>query len=57
MLTLRKVDDSESAVQWKIEGKWYPTRPLQYNSFTSRIKDAWLVLIGKADALIWPGGQ
>ena len=33
---------------------YVPARPI---GFASRIKAAWLVLIGKADALVWPGDQ
>ena len=39
-----------------INGKWVPARsypgPLSW-----RIKGAWMVLTGKADAVIWPAGQ
>ena len=34
----------------EIEGKWVIARPL-LGSFISRLKDAWLVLTGKADAV------
>lgn len=40
-----------------IDGKWVPVRPERFNSVIERIKDAWLVLTGKADAVVWPGGQ
>lgn len=36
---------------------WVPARPLGFYSIGSRIKAAWLVFTGKADAVIWPGNQ
>lgn len=33
-------------------GKWVPAKPLTYWNF-KRIKSAFLVLIGKADAFTW----
>ncbi len=41
----------------EINGEWVPARPVGYPSFASRIIAAWLVFIGKADALKWPGNQ
>ena len=43
----------------KIRGKWVPARPenYKYRSFVERLKDAWAVFIGKADAFIWPEKQ
>ena len=41
----------------EIGGHWMPARPLGYYSLKSRLKLAWLVFTGKADALLWPGGQ
>ena len=36
---------------------WVPARPLGYASYTLRFRAAWLVFTGRADALVWPGGQ
>jgi hypothetical protein len=38
-------------------GEWYPARPEGYHSLKSRIKLAWKVFTGKADAITWPVGQ
>lgn len=35
-------------------GQWGPARPLGFASFKYRIRAAWLVFTGKADAIIWP---
>lgn len=46
--------------QVEINGKWVPARPERYfylSGLLHRIKDAWLVLTDKADAVIWPEGQ
>lgn len=44
----------------QINGKWVPCRPVSWGGlygFTLRLKDAWAVLTGKADAFEWPEGQ
>lgn len=38
----------------EINGKWVVARPLSYFDWT-RIKAAWLVLIGRADAIVFKG--
>jgi hypothetical protein len=43
--------------QAHISGKWVIARPLGDPSFFSRLRLAWLVFIGKADALVWPENQ
>lgn len=39
-----------------VDGKYAPARPLA-GGFDRRLRAAWLALTGKADAVIWPGGQ
>jgi len=39
------------------DGRYVPARPMGFYSMRSRIRLAWMVFTGKADALIWPGGQ
>jgi hypothetical protein len=36
-------------------GCWVPARPLGLFSFRSRLRLAWMVFTGRADALVWPG--
>ena len=43
--------------QTEINGKWLPTRALGLDAVPNRIRAAWLVFTGKADVVIWPGGQ
>ena len=38
-------------------GTWAPARPFGVFSLTHRLKAAWMVLTGKADALIWKWGD
>lgn len=38
-----------------INGKWVPARPLGLFSLRSRLKAAWLVFTGRADAVEWEG--
>lgn len=33
---------------------WEPTRPFGYYSLRSRLRLAWMVFTGRADALRWP---
>ena len=37
--------------------RWVPARPEGYFSPYRRLKYAWKVFTGKADIVIWPGGQ
>jgi hypothetical protein len=46
----------KQAVEVEINKKWVPARPLP-EPFIYRLKDAWAVLIGRADAFLWPEGQ
>lgn len=41
----------------KIDDVYVPARPIGYLDFISRLKIAWMVFTGKADALIWPKNQ
>jgi len=61
MYTLDELDrmlQGEGRVDKYIEppGKWVPARPL-VGPWRWRLRDAWAVLTGRADAFIWPGGQ
>jgi hypothetical protein len=40
------------------DGKtWYPARPMGFCSIGNRLRCAWMVFTGKADAFVWPDGQ
>ena len=39
----------------EIDGKWMPCRAYGYFGLRSRIRLAWAVFTGRADALFWPG--
>ena len=39
------------------DGRWVPARALPFLGMFGRWRAAWLVFTGKADALVWPGGQ
>lgn len=52
---LNTADGSNSSSN---DGKnWVPARPIGYWSWAYRLKAAWLVWTGRADAVIWPQGQ
>ena len=53
---LERLIRASAETQAEIAGRWVPARPLS-DGFRSRLRGAWLVLIGRADALIWPEGQ
>ncbi len=40
----------------EIHGKWVPARPIDY-TFWERLRAAWWVLKGRADAFTWPENQ
>lgn len=40
-----------------IGGKWYPARPVSGAFRWEKLKAAWAVLRGRADAFTWPAGQ
>lgn len=50
------IDEVKFGNEVKLDGKWYPKRPLTYAKYSllTRLRDAYYVLIGKADAVIWP---
>lgn len=37
------------------DGRWVPARALGWGGLPYRLKAAWLVFTGRADALTWPG--
>lgn len=57
--TLREILNTTNENQANINGKWAPVRPLnyRYRTFTERLKDAWAVFNGYADAIKWPENQ
>lgn len=38
-------------------GRWIPARWLGSDSIFNRLKLAWMVFKGEADALVWPEGE
>ena len=53
---LKDLMDFAKSCQKCINGKWVPCRPVG-PPMKWRLKAAWLVLTGKADAVIWPNEQ
>lgn len=49
------VKSAQTAQVGLSDGRWVPARSLGFMSFGHRVKAAWLVFTGKADALTWPG--
>lgn len=39
------------------DGHWVPARAHDGAGLWERMKAAWLVVTGKADAVVWPSGQ
>lgn len=54
--TLEGLLKSINEVSACINGRYVPARPLS-GFFGLRLKAAWWVLKGKADAFVWPCGQ
>ena len=38
-------------------GEWVPARPIGRDGWAHRFKAAWMVWRGRADVVVWPGGQ
>lgn len=60
MWYLKSLYDHCNSVSTEINGKWVPARPLVLTGMAgwfSRLRDAWMVFTGKADAFIWPCEQ
>lgn len=61
MYTLDELRSNElGSVSVEINGKWVIARPLPFFGwwgFKQRVKNAYAVLTGKADAFKWPEGQ
>lgn len=55
--TLESLIESIKSVSTEINGKFIPARPINHRIFWVRVKSAWLVLTGRADAVVWPGNQ
>lgn len=54
--SLRSLIDHCDSVAACVNGKWVPARPLS-GGLRYRIRAAWAVLTGRADAFTWPEGQ
>ena len=56
---LKDIVNSAHECQVNINGKWVPARPINYTcrTFKEKLKDAWAVFTGKAEAFTWPEGQ
>lgn len=52
LVRLRDVTRVDALVQ--SPGGWLPARPMGLFSLKSRVKLAWMVFTGRADAYVWP---
>lgn len=61
MWTLEELLECVKHVKVLIDGKWVPGRPenykKEYTSYRERLKYAWEVFRGRAEAFTWPEGQ
>lgn len=59
--TLKELIDHTSCCTTHIKtgDKWVPSRPInwKYEGLVERLRNAWKVFIGRADAFTWPEGQ
>ena len=55
IIELENLYRSTDCSQACIDGKYVPARPIGYFSLSYRLRAAWYVFTGKADALLWPG--
>lgn len=55
MRTIQEVVESANTIQTEIEpGIWAPAQPIPSGVLLYRIRDAWAVFTGQADAVIYP---
>jgi hypothetical protein len=54
ILTVEEFLRTASENQACINGKWLPVRFLGWGGMRNRLRAAWLVFTGRADALVWP---
>jgi hypothetical protein len=47
----------QTSVKFHNSDKYIPARSLGLDTLSNRIRLAWMVFTGKADAFTWPGGQ
>lgn len=59
IISLKELQNKIECETAYINGKWVPARPVnwKYRTLKQRIKEAWYVFTGKADAFIWPEDQ
>lgn len=59
MHTLKWLIENAVENQTQINGRWVPARPInwKYRSLKEKLRDAWMVFIGRADCFTWPEGQ
>lgn len=55
MWTLKQLYEHD--VKANINNKWVPARPIPDTSLKRKLRDAYKVFIGKAEAFTWPEGQ
>lgn len=63
MLTIQHlIDDAKCNATGLPDGRYVPSRPIQFNAtrpgnqpLIDRIRDAWEVITGRADAVKWEG--
>lgn len=42
------------SISTQINGQWVPARPLGWTGLLYRLRAAWMVFSGRADAVTWP---
>ena len=60
MWTLKSLIEHCNSTSAQINGNWVPARPLPYFGIwgmKQKLRDAWKILTGKAEAFTWPEGQ
>jgi hypothetical protein len=59
MWTLKGLIEHCNQVSSEINGKWVPSRSINYTCRTLRekLREAWAVFKGKADCFYWPENQ
>lgn len=52
MIRIKDIYNSPRNMEQRKDGTWVDSRPIR-GPFIGRIKEAWMVLVGKAEALVY----
>ena len=55
--TVKELVGFSKGTTTEINGKWVPARPLNYRNIKNIIKEVYMIILGKADVVVWSYGR